>query len=355
MTEPSGVREGAADAGPRPGRRPGRSPGSSPGGRSGTVETPHQRAGGAPRPLEKGALFGYRAAEWTLAHLPPRWAWTVGGWIAMVGYVAWPKKRRWVNQNFGHVLGADPGSPEVRRLALAAYRSYARYLVELMRLQGLPPDEAARQVDPHGLDTFEEIRSASKGLIFVAAHIGNNEAIAAGLARHGWPVSVVADDSSFPELFEHLRRQRQEWGVKLIPWRNLRAVFGVLRKREMLGLIVDWGYRPDGIPVRLFDAWTTLPAGPAVLAAKSGATIVPIAVRRHPDGRFFVTHDEPFTVASTDRAELAAATQRIADALERTIAAAPEQWYSFKPIWPDEPGEIARLAALAEETGAEAG
>jgi KDO2-lipid IV(A) lauroyltransferase len=355
VTEPSGAREGAADAGPRPGRRPGRSPGSSPGGRSGAVETPHQRAGGAPRPLEKGAIFGYRAAEWTLAHLPPRWAWTVGGWIAMAGYVAWPKKRRWVNQNFGHVLGADPGSPEVRRLALAAYRSYARYLVELMRLPGLPPDEAARQVDPYGLDTFEEIRSTSKGLIFVAAHIGNNEAIAAGLARHGWPVSVVADDSSFPELFEHLRRQRQEWGVKLIPWRNLRAVFGVLRKGEMLGLIVDWGYRPDGIPVRLFDAWTTLPAGPAVLAAKSGATIVPIAVRRHPDGRFFVTHDEPFTVASADRAELAAATQRIADALERTIAAAPEQWYSFKPIWPDEPGEIARLAALAEETGAEAG
>ncbi len=334
---------------------------------SGTLEAPHRRAAGAPRIVERGALIGYRAAEWALGHLPPQLAWTVGGWIAQAGYIAWPKKRRWVNRNFAHVLSLSPDDPRVRRLALAAYRNYARYLVELMRLPSLPYEEAARQIDPHGLDTFEEIRAQSNGLIFVVAHVGNNEAIAAGLARKGWPVNVVADDSSFPELFEHLRRQRETWGVRLIPWRNLRDVYKVLRRGEVLGLLVDWGYRPDGIPVRLFDAWTTLPAGPAVLAAKSGATILPITVRRHPDGRFFVTHDEPLTVSSTDRVALAAATQQIADALERTIGAAPEQWYSFKPIWPDEPDEVTRLASLAghaagmsaaglaEETGTEAG
>ena len=317
---------------------------------SGALEAPHRRSNGAPRLLERGALIGYRAAEWALGRLPPRPAWTVGGWIAQAGYILWPRKRRWVNRNFAHVLGTSPDDPRVRRLALAAYRNYARYLVELMRLPGLPYEEAARQVDPHGLDTFEQVRAGANGLIFVVAHVGNNEAIAAGLARQGWPVNVVADDSSFPELFDYLRRQREAWGVRLIPWRNLREVYKVLRRGEMLGLLVDWGYRPDGIPVRLFGAWTTLPAGPAVLAAKSGATILPIAVRRHPDGRFFVTHDEPIRVASADPAALAAATQQIADALERTIAAAPEQWYSFKPIWPAEPEEAARLAALAERT-----
>jgi lauroyl/myristoyl acyltransferase len=87
-----------------------------------------------------------------------------------------------------------------------------------------------------------------------------------------------------------------------------------------------------------------------VLAAKTGATILPVVVRRHDDGRFFVTHDEPILVVSGDPRAVADATQRIADWLERTVAAAPEQWYSFKPIWPAEPTEVARLAALAEET-----
>ena len=60
----------------------------------------------------------------------------------------------------------------------------------------------------------------------------------------------------------------------------------MLKRNEILALLVDWGYRSDGIPVKLFDAWTTLPAGPAALAAKSGAPIAPVAVRRLADGRF---------------------------------------------------------------------
>lgn len=321
-------------------------------------EAPHRRRAAPPRVVERTAVLVYRAAEWALGHTPRRIAWTGVAIATQLAYLAWPQKRRWVDRNFGHVLGLPPESAEVRRLALAAYRNYARYIVELIQLSTMPAEAASAQIDPHGLETFEEIRARSKGLIFVAAHVGNNEAIAAGLARHGWPVSVVADDSTYPELFEHLRAVRESWGVRLIPWRNLREVFSVLKRGEMLGLLVDWGYKPDGIPVRLFDAPTMLPAGPAYLAAKTGATILPIAVRRHADGRFFVTHDEPITVASAGTADLAEATQRIADALERTIAAAPEQWYSFKPIWPDEPAEVERVerahrTTFAREVGAE--
>ena len=94
------------------------------------------------------------------------------------------------------------------------------------------------------------------GLIITAAHVGNNDLIGAAIAHMGLPLNVVADDSAFPELFEYLRAQREQWSATLIPWRNLRAIFGVLRRREVLGLLVDWGYRSDGIPVRLFDAWT---------------------------------------------------------------------------------------------------
>ena len=94
--------------------------------------------------------------------------------------------------------------------------------------------------------------------------MGNNEAVAAAIAWRGLPANVVADDSAFPEIFEILRRQRESWGVHVIPWRNLRELFKVLRNNELLALLVDWGYRSDGIPVKLFGAWTTLPAGPAV-------------------------------------------------------------------------------------------
>ena len=317
------------------------------------LEAPHRRGKSGPkggsRIVERAALAGYKGTSWLLGVLPAGPAREVIGRLSQASYLAWPAKRRWSNQNFGHVLGLPPDDPRVRRLALRAYREYGRYLVELMRLPSMPP--ATVGVLATEIDAVEIKRIASEaqgGLILAAGHVGNNEAVAAGVAHHGLPISVVADDSAFPELYDLLRRQRESWGVKVIAWRNLREIFGVLKRREMLALLVDWGYRSDGIPVKLFGAWTTLPAGPATLAAKTGSRILPIAIRRTPEGGFAVSWASPIDVAPGDPAALQRATQAMADALADTISTAPEQWYSFKPIWPASAAAAADLERRAQ-------
>ena len=313
------------------------------------LEAPHRRREQGPRILEKTAVHAYAAAVWLVAHVPAglaRWVIATG---SQAGYLLWPTKRGWSNQNFGRVAGLPPDDRKVRRLALAAYREYARYLVEVMRLESLSVDEAVARVVQPDLDRIEEAWKASPGgLIFALGHVGNNEAVAAGVANRGWPISVVADDSTFPEMFERFRRLRESWGIHVIPWRNLREIFGVLKRREMLALLVDWGYRSDGVPVRLFGAWTTLPAGPATLAAKTSSVILPVAIRRGDDGMFHVSFSPIITVPSSGPADIQRATQQMADALGATIGAAPEQWYSFKPIWPPTDEEAAELAHRAD-------
>jgi KDO2-lipid IV(A) lauroyltransferase len=318
------------------------------------LEAPHRRGGSSPRLVERIAVAGYRGLSWLLANVPPRPAASVIGRASQLSYLAWPTKRRWSNRNFGHVLGLPPDHDRVRSMAMRAYLGYGRYLVELMRLPSRPQDELAAMVPDLDADEVKRLwREAPNGggLILVVGHVGNNEAVAAAIARHQMPISVVADDSSFPEIFEILRRQREAWGVRIIAWRNLRAIFGVLRRREMLALLVDWGYRSDGIPVKLFGEWTALPAGPATLAAKTGSRILPITIRRRPDHTFLVTWPKPIDLDSNDPAELQRATQLIADALASTVAAAPDQWYSFKPIWPataEEAADLERRATLMQ-------
>ena len=294
-------------------------------------------------------VAGYRAFAWLISHIQPAIPRAILGRGAQLSYLLWPGKRRWSNLNFGHVLGLPPSHPRVRRTALAAYRLYGQYVVELARLPMLARDHADELVSGADLDGVHEIWANSKGgLIFTLGHLGNNEAVAAGVASRGWPINVVADDSSFPGLFEEFRRTREQWGVHVIPWRNLREIYAVLRRREMLALLIDWGYRRDGIPVRLFDAWTTLPAGPASLAAKTGSRILPVTLHRKPDGQTFsISWAEPIEVASSDPASLQRATQAMADAFEAAVRAAPEQWYSFKPIWPADPSESTALEARA--------
>jgi lauroyl/myristoyl acyltransferase len=338
---------GAGSAGAAAARPADETAGQKPAAPTKAFEAPHKR--------DKETFFTHLAgltllsfwktSSWLLGHLPARPVYRIGGWLAMVGYAASPQRRRWLRANFGHVLGVSPRDKAASAMARAAYRNYARYVMELMRLPWMKPDKVEQLLEVHSLDRFLEIYKESKGVVLVAAHLGNNEAAAAGFAKQGLLINVVGDDSSYVELYELFERQRESWGVKMIAWRNLRGVYGALRRHEGLVLLVDWGYRADGIPVKMFGAWTTLPAGPALLAAKHGSTIVPFSINRLPDGKFRARPDAPILVPSDSPADIARATQAIATALEAQISPAPEQWYIFKPIWPETAQEAAELEA----------
>jgi KDO2-lipid IV(A) lauroyltransferase len=326
---------------------------------SGVSYAPHRRKDAGSRvgravrrARERSAVHGYRAAAAAISRVPVGVSLPIGKAVLVSSYFAWPRKRRIILSNASHVLGLPAGDRRVRHLARRIYGTYARFVIELMRLPSLPPDEPARLVRAGGergeesfIRLFERLRGEGRGLIAVSAHIGSIDLLAGAFALRGLPTYGLADDSGYPELFEEMNAQRRRWGIEVIPWRNLRRVFQALREPAILGLVVDWGYRPDGIPVRLFGEWTTLPAGPALLAAKTGAVIVPVVCRRLPDGTYDASHYDPIEVADTSAAEMQRATQAIALAVEDMIAAAPDQWYSFKPIWPEIDAEKQELAA----------
>ena len=50
------------------------------------------------------------------------------------------------------MLGLPPSDPRVMRMALRAYREYARYMVELMRLPSRPMEELADGIEGDGID-----------------------------------------------------------------------------------------------------------------------------------------------------------------------------------------------------------
>ena len=305
---------------------------------------------------ERATVVAYRATSRVLAAIPLGASLPVARALFLGAYFAWPEKRRYIRSNAAKVLRLPDSDPAVARLARRIYATYARYVVELMRLPSRPAAEAAMLViseGERGVDSFDalfrRLRGEGRGMIAVTGHLGNVEALAAAFADRGWPAYAVADDSSYPELYELLRQQRRRWGIEVIAWRNLREMYRVLREGSMLGLVIDWGYRADGIPVRLFGSWTTLPGGPTVLAARTGAVIVPVHTKRRGDGLFEAVHFPEIELPDGSPASIAHATQSLADALESMVAAAPEQWYTFKPMWPATSDEEAVLAARWRE------
>ncbi|HEV8516425.1 MAG TPA: lysophospholipid acyltransferase family protein [Candidatus Limnocylindrales bacterium] len=319
---------------------------------------PHRRAtpGGWARRVarrlgERVVVLAYRAGSAALARIPLAVSIPAARLVFLAAYAGLPGKRRIVHHNAVHVLGLAPDDPRVARHARRVFGAYARYVVELMRLPSRPPDEPAslvRAEGPRGIASFADLRARleaeGRGLICVSGHIGNIETLAAAFGARGWPAYALADDSAYPELYALLAEQRRRWGVEVVAWRNLREIYRALRKPAILGLLVDWGYRASDVPVRLFGRWTTLPAGPALLAARTGAPIVPVGTWRV-SGGFEAEHFEAIEVADASEASIASASQAVADAFERIIQRDPVGWYVFKPMWPWTEEESGVLAA----------
>ena len=307
------------------------------------------------RVRERLVVLLFRAASRTIAAVPERLAVSVAKGAFRAGYHAWPAKRRIIHANASHVLGLPVDDPKVAALARGIYASYSRFTLDLMRLPHAPVDEPSRLLIPDGeshqlfMRLWERCKAEGHGIIIVSGHIGSIDIFAGAWAQLGIPTYGLADDTAYPELFELLNRQRRRWGVTIIPWRNLREIFKVMKTPAALGMVVDWGYRPDDLPVKLFGAWTTLPAGPATLAARTRAIILPVAAMRQPDGTYRGVAKEPIELTDSKPATLLDATQRIADALEELVRPAPDEWFTFKPMWPSTVAEAHALAARAAE------
>ena len=92
-----------------------------------------------------------------------------------------------------------------------------------------------------------------------------------------------------------------------------------------------------GVEVEFFGERTTLPAGPATLALRSGAPLVPATTYFDGDGHYGVARPPLDTSRQGKlREDVARITQNLAHEFEAMIRKAPEQWHLLQPNWPSD-------------------
>jgi len=307
-----------------------------------------ERPARAERRREIVTFWLYRAAERLISSLPRRLVLPAAGAVGNVAYDLAGPKQQLIHENLARPLGVAPDHPSVARAARRAFRNYAKYLVDMMRIGDLTEADAADLVRIANVELLEEARSEGHGVLLCTVHVGGMDLIGPALKRAGHTLHVVADDTTYGRLYDHLAAERAKQNIFLIGWRNLRGLFRALRQGENLVLFCDGGYRAGDVPVELCGQPTTLPIGPATLAAKTGAPMLPVACRRDDDERFTARGLPLVRCASTEPAEVFRATQALADALTDVIGEDPGQWYMFRPVWPRSDADRAHASAMLE-------
>lgn len=252
-----------------------------------------------------------------------------------------PSERRHMVENHQRRARPDLEGADLRHQVMEVYRSYGRYWAEAFRLPAVSESELEARMSVDGYEHFENAMAGELGPIAVLPHLGSWEWCAYWLARvKQFPVTAVVERLEPPALFEWFRDFRSRMGVHIVPLGPdaAREVTRALKAHHVVALLSDRDIGGSGVPVEFFGEKTTLPGGPATLALRMGAPLLPVAVYDRGGGRHHTVVRPPLATdrRGSLREDVARVTQDMASVLEELIQAAPEQWHLLQPNWPSD-------------------
>jgi lauroyl/myristoyl acyltransferase len=287
------------------------------------------------------ARAGNAVSKWT----PQPARHTLGRAVGTVSYFGWQSKRRVTRLNMAQVTGRPIDDPYVKRLARASWSNYGRYASDFMHFPHMDIDaieQNARDITPEAGGWPAHVQNGlagGHGVIIATAHFGSWD-MAGALFTRRFPLAAVAETFSDPRLNSLLQNQRHEKGISIIPMEgSARRILRVLQENKVVAIVVDRPVsREEGVEVTFFGRKTYVPGGPAALALKSGAAIMPGYVWYGRGNSFYERGFKPMFPCmdkGTDKAaEIARLTQYMYDALEEMVRQWPTQWYMFRQFWP---------------------
>lgn len=293
---------------------------------------------------ERLTFLAYRSAAVVARKLPEAAPLAELGGLACATVM--PKRRAVVARHMERVSGSRLSKPELLCATGRCFVSYARYWSEWFRVTAL----SGAEIEDHmSFEGFEHLRAGmerGRGVILGLPHLGSWDYGGAALAAMGYPMTVVVEPVPNEALFAWFVERRRAMGLSVVPLGPGAAstLAGVLRTGGLVGLVCDRDLVGRGVAVPFFGEETTLPAGPATLALRTGAALLPTAVLDEPRGRhrgvLRPALDTTRKGALAD--DVARITAELAAEMEGLIRRAPEQWHLFQPNWPSDHARTSR-------------
>lgn len=247
-------------------------------------------------------------------------------------------------RNVRRVLGADATPARLHEVTAAGLRSYARFWLETFRLPSMDRDEVAASCESNaeGMQHVTAAVSAGRGVVLVLPHSGNWDVAGLYLAHSYGPFTSVAERLRPDSLYRRFLQFRESLGMEIVPLTGGGTPASALLKDRLRagGVVVLLGDRDltsSGVPVSFFGERTRMPAGPAMLAALTGADlcVAHLSFVQNGTERSWRTHvGPPMALPGTRLAQrVRDGTQAIAHEFERGIARDPQDWHMLQPLW----------------------
>ena len=281
--------------------------------------------------------LGYSALWRTVRLLPERTAYGLFEKLANRAYRRNGKRVKRLRSNYAHVSpGGDTDNLE--RMVQKGLSNAMRYWCDTFRISDWKLDRIANSVDLENPEIFYESVNSGRGVIVALPHAGNWDHAGLYFCSQGIQVNTVAEHLKPDRLFQRFLAHRAKMGMKVLDLESdvIGELERLLRSGALVALVSDRDLSKSGIEVEFFGARARMPAGPGLLAHRTGADLLVAYVGYRNEG-IHIRFTGPVEVDRSldEREEVARVTQALAKIFESDISQDPTSWHMQQRIFVD--------------------
>jgi len=283
--------------------------------------------------LVAGAYFvGWRIVRW----LPERRAYQFFSFVA--GRVS-SRNGKSFQRLVSNLARVKPefSETQLRSLAEQGMRSYLRYWCDTFRSPDWDTKRIQSTVTVNDVDLLLDPLRNKRGVIVALPHAGNWDHAGSFFCSQGVPLVTVVERLKPERLFRKFLAYRQAIGMEALPLdgRVMGTLATRLREGKLVALVADRDLSKSGIEVNFFNGPARMPAGPALLAIRTGADLLTAFVSYTETGIHidFRKVEIPSGEVEVDR--IKQTVQICANNFADGIADHPEDWHMLQRIWVD--------------------
>ncbi|MEW5758008.1 MAG: lysophospholipid acyltransferase family protein [Candidatus Omnitrophota bacterium] len=277
----------------------------------------------------------YNTGKFLSLRLPLKFLYGVAVFLADIHYSVSKKDRDCFRDNLRAVF-PDKNREEINVIAKAAFRNFAKYLVDFFRFELLNKENILESVEIKNLEYLDEALKLNKGVIALTAHIGNWELGGAVLGTLGYNFYAVALPHREKKVDNFFNRQRSSKGVNVIAvGRSPIRIIRCLAQNYIVAILGDRDFTKTGQIINFFGKDIYFPKGPAFFSLKSGSPIILGLMIRKPNDKFKLIFEKAI-IPNTSDVSPEAIGKLITEysyLIAKYIRLYPEQWFMFRRFW----------------------
>ena len=226
---------------------------------------------------------------------------------------------------------------ELEELVRRGVLSYMRYWRETFRSPDWSKERILSTVTVSNEHLLMDPINNRTGVVVSLPHAGNWDHAGSYFCSRGARLVTVAEVLKPRALFEKFLAYRQAIGMEVLPLdsRAFPTLIQRARDGKLIALVADRDLSSSGIDVEFFGGVARMPAGPAIVAIRTGIPLVTAFVSYTDSGIHVDLREVAIPEGGDEAARVRASVQLCANNFAQGIKDHPDDWHMMQRIWVD--------------------